>query len=429
MIKAALAYFRENNYYDRLFILFRKKYESLGRIGGTVKIDSLRDKELEAVARFFGKTTTDLQRMEKVSLESFEKQLKNTKFASLDLKELLEAYFEEPLVSKKEKKEMAEQRTKHFFDQLASKYPGINNWLNYVRKKSSDTYWIYRLMADSPEEFLMKACHLEHAIAHLPSELERLPMFSQRITRDPHAFDLNTILGRLFVHLLAVDKCKGNAVIVPTDSEGINELLLSYNILRDDITNYVTCANLLAESTEGSHPMWEAAARTQSVLNMPLRELIGLTSVYPAGNKKMVWIVENSGVYSSILDKLPDAPLICTHGQFKLAALILIDLLVKEDCTLYYAGDIDPEGLGMAEKLILRHPQNVRLWKMDVKSYQKSIASIELSDERLKKLDAIVTSEMLPVVKEIKKRKRAGYQEALVSEMIAELSKENSQSL
>ncbi|RKQ16394.1 DUF2399 domain-containing protein [Oceanobacillus bengalensis] len=178
------------------------------------------------------------------------------------------------------------------------------------------------------------------------------------------------------VHLLAVDYYNSESVAVPADSQGINDLLLHYKIFRDDITNYVTCANLLAETKDGVHPMWEAAS-VHSVMNIPLRELIALTTVYPASRKKTVWIVENSGVYSSILDKLPHVPLICTHGQFKLVGLLLIDLLVKEDCTLYYAGDFDPEGLSMAEKLLQRHPNNIHPWKMDVAHYQKAEADIE----------------------------------------------------
>lgn len=94
-------------------------------------------------------------------------------------------------------------------------------------------------------------------------------------------------------------------------------MLLQYKILRDDITNYVTGANLLAETEKGIHPMWEGAALTHSVMNIPVRELVSLKRVYPADGRKSVWIVENSGVYSSILDKVPHVPLICTHGQFK----------------------------------------------------------------------------------------------------------------
>ncbi|UFU00260.1 TIGR02679 family protein [Radiobacillus kanasensis] len=421
MLDEALKYFRGDTGYRRLFSLFKQKYESLGRIGGTVKIEHFTEDEHITVARFYATTVSDLKQKGKVSLESFEQKLHSTRFAGISLKELLEAYFKEPLVSNMERKRLKDHKQEQFFTQLESNFPRLTFWIDYLKNKTRDTYWIYRLMEESPESFKDKVYHLDSAFNLLPASLERLPMFSQRITRNPHAFDLNRNLGKLLIHLLSVDHYHSDSIVIPTDSEGVNELLLTYGILRDDITNYVTCANLLAETEDGSHLMWEAAASTHSVLNAPLRELVDLTRIYPSGEQKVIWVVENSGVYSSILDKIPKAPLICTQGQFKLAALLLIDLLVKEGCVLYYAGDLDPEGLSMAERLLQRHSGHICLWKMDVASYRKSEADIVLSVERLNKLDSITIPELVPVVKELRKRKRAGYQEALVDEMVGEI--------
>lgn len=417
MMKEALYYFQESNF-DRLFTLFKKKYESLGRIGGTVKIDTFNDMELSAIARFFGLASDELRETGRISLSEFDRQLQRTKFSGVTLKDLLEAYFAEPLISKKEKEQLQKEQQDSFFEKLLTDFPRLEFWLDYIRKRTPDTFWIYRLMDDSPSDFREKIQHLERAFTNLPDELERLPVFSQRITRDPHAFDVNTNLGRLFLHLLAVDHCQEDTVAIPLDTESMNELLLHYHLLRDDITNYVTCANLLAEKDDRVHPLWYAAAETQSVLNIPLRELIGLSRVFPSDGKNNVWIVENSGVYSSILDKVSDVPIICTHGQFKLAALILMDRLVEAGCTIYYSGDFDPEGLGMAEKLLRRYPDHVRLWKMDVEAYKQSLAEVILSKERLNKLNSLVAPELMPVAEKMRQIHRAGYQEALVDQMI-----------
>jgi len=425
MLDEALTYFGNDSGFKRLFMLFKQKYESLGRIGGTVPIMDFSDDELAAVARFFGMTASDLKQKRKVSLDSFEKQLHMTKFGRVQLKELIEAYFDEPLISKKERKQQQEAHLELFFIHLKGEFPRLTFWMDYLKRKSPDTYWIHRLIHKSEETFIRMVYQLDEAYRHLPNRFERLPMFSQRITSNPHAFDRNTVLGKLWIHVLAVNQSDQDTVDIPANSEAINDLLLSYKLLRDDITNYVTCANLVAETEEGLHPMWEAAAKTSSVMNVPLRELIPLTRVYPARAKKSIWVVENSGVYSSMLDQLPGIPLVCTHGQFKLAALLLIDLLADEQCDIYYAGDLDPEGIAMAERLLLRHPQHVNLWCMDVAAYGKSDATIELSNERLNKLDSITVPELIPLVEELKTRKKAGYQEALVEEMIKQLVEES----
>ncbi|SHG51399.1 TIGR02679 family protein [Ornithinibacillus halophilus] len=312
MIDEALEYF--NREFHQLFNLFKKKYESLGRVGGTVKLDGFKMEELEAVARFMGVTAGDLKLKGKLSLESFEKQLQTTKFASLTLKEILEAYFNEPLISKKQRKQMKDSQQEQYFNDLVLQFPDIAFWIDYIRLKNTDSYWIYRLLEESPKSFIGMVRVVNQAYVNLPNKFERLPMFSHRITRNPHAFDLNTNIGRLFIHLLAVDHTHTGEVIVPSNTEGINNLLLDYQILRDDITNYVTNVNLLAETENGIHPMWRAASDGHSVMNTPIRELVKVNRAYPNNGGKSIWIVENSGVFSSILDTQPKLPLLCTHG-------------------------------------------------------------------------------------------------------------------
>ena len=161
---------------------------------------------------------------------------------------------------------------------------------------------------------------------------------------------------------------------------------------------------------------------TYSVLNIPMRELLRVNRVRPSRGDA-VWIVENSGVFSSLLDDVPDAPIVCTHGQFKLAAYRLLDMLVASGCRLKYAGDSDPEGLQMAARLKERYGDKLDYWCMDLESYVASDPSVMLAEERLVKLDRVVDSELQNVVDEMRQVKRAGYQEALVEKMVVQLKK------
>ncbi|MDY0405021.1 DUF2399 domain-containing protein [Virgibacillus sp. 179-BFC.A HS] len=153
---------------------------------------------------------------------------------------------------------------------------------------------------------------------------------------------------------------------------------------------------------------------------MPLREITTLARIYPWQGKH-VWLVENSGVCASILDQVPSIPIISTNGQFKLAALLMMDLMVKEGCTLHYAGDFDPEGLHMAQRLLDRYPQNVQLWRMDVENYRQSRPSKQLRVERLEKLHGITNENLLGIASEMIEVKKAAYQEALVDWMVADV--------
>lgn len=101
---------------------------------------------------------------------------------------------------------------------------------------------------------------------------------------------------------------------------------------------------------------------------------------------------------------------------------MLMDLLVADGCDLYYAEDFDPEGLSMADRLLERYLEYAKLWKIDLPSYRATQASVELSAERLSNLDSIKSNELTLIVEAMRKNKKAGYQEALLDEMIEELS-------
>nr|WP_052455739.1 TIGR02679 domain-containing protein [Bhargavaea cecembensis] len=152
---------------------------------------------------------------------------------------------------------------------------------------------------------------------------ELLSLFAQKTTGNPHGFDGNQIDGRLLTHCLYVRSVTDGAedTGMPRSSEDLNELYAAFGLARDDLWSFVTCRGLIGHTAAGVHPLWKAAADTGSVLNVPLKMLGGLTAITPAAGRD-VWIVENSGVCSALVDLVPDVPVICTHGQFRTAAWV-----------------------------------------------------------------------------------------------------------
>lgn len=415
-VDEAVQYFKASAGFSRLFEQFRKKYASLGKVGGSVSIQSFKQAEFEAIARFFGEDVSTIRLKQTVTLRAFEKKLQTTKFEGVTLVELLETYFGESLVTKQEVLAQIEKERAERFRELALMYPSLTFWFTYLQQRTADTYWINRML--ETDDFHLFCAQLVKALDGLPLDYERLPMFGQRILGNPHGFDRTTDLGRLWIHVLHIKR--GQWGPPPSDTERVNELLLEFKLLRDDITNFVTCSNLVAEQDDTTHPMWQGAMETYSVLNVPMRELLRVNRVRP-NRGDTVWIVENSGVFSSLLDDVSDAPIVCTHGQFKLAAYRLLDMLVASGCRLKYAGDFDPEGLQMAARLKERYGDKLDYWCMDLKSYVASNPSVDLSVERLVKLDRVTDLELQSVVDEMRQVKRAGYQEALVEKMVVQL--------
>jgi len=416
LVDEAVRYFKASTGFSRLFEQFRKKYASLGKVGGSVSIQSFKHDELEAIARFFGNEVATLRLKKTVTLRAFEKKLQTTKFEGVTLVELLETYFGESLVTKQEVLAQTEKERAERFRELALMYPSLTFWFTYLEGRTADTHWINRMV--ETDKFDVSCERLAQAMERLPLDYERLPVFGQRILGNPHAFDRTNELGRLLIHALHVKRGQGGPP--PSDTERVNELFLEFKLLRDDITNFVTCANVTAEREGTEHPMWHEAAAMHSVLNVPMRELLNVDRVRPSRGYT-VWIVENSGVFSSLLDDVPDAPLVCTHGQFKLAAYRLLDMLVASGCQLKYAGDFDPEGLQMAARLKERYGDKLDYWCMDLESYVTSDPSVELTGERLVKLERVTDVELQDVVEEMKRRGTAGYQEALMEKMVVQL--------
>ncbi|MDY0405020.1 TIGR02679 domain-containing protein [Virgibacillus sp. 179-BFC.A HS] len=243
-VREALAYFKSERVYQQLFWQMRKKYESIGRIGGTVSTKLFSMEELRVISAFFGMPVEKLAAKSSISIKAFEQQLQATRFDGISLKELLEAYFGEELISKKQIKLNRQAEIQEFINELKEKHTILKFWFDYLAKRNADSRWILRLAETDKKVFEDWTCKLALAISALPVVAERLPMFAQRITADPHAFDLNENLGKLLLHVLAVhsSKMEDGAIVMPTSTEDVNELLQEYHIYRDDLLNFVTCA-------------------------------------------------------------------------------------------------------------------------------------------------------------------------------------------
>lgn len=91
--------------------------------------------------------------------------------------------------------------------------------------------------------------------------------------------------------------------------------------------------------------------------------------------------------------------------------------------TLYYSGDLDPEGIGICDRLWQKYPDNVIPWHMTYTDYVQSKSSEEISDSRLSSLKTIEN----PVLKETSqylwKERYAGYQENILEEYEKDLPK------
>ena len=132
---------------------------------------------------------------------------------------------------------------------------------------------------------------------------------------------------------------------------------------------------------------------------------------------KYVYIVENPAVFSKLIITCPQKSVLCGNGQIRLATLVLMDLF-HEETQFYYAGDFDPEGLQIAQKLKERYGDRLKFWRYSGDLYERYQSNVEISDERLKKLEKIHVEELQDIKKAMLRQKKATYQEAMLKEYL-----------
>ena len=469
-LEKAEAYFISTKGFARLIKAMAQKYQSLGRWGGSVTLLSPKEEEREALAAFF-RADFSRQKSITISLERFAKALELTKFSSVSPISLLEKIHGESLISNSERIAAKERLKTKFFEDLLLRcsQPYCQRWLRAIIEKEPGTRPVHTAFETHLDLLRVQVGHVLEALSALnqqpPGKIERLPVFARRITKDPHGFDANSDTGRLLIQALRIldNKAHDLEPLTPalTGTEELTELYYSFGLLRDDLWNFVTCTGITASARDnGNKPLsyLTEAYLQQVTLNLPLREVVRIGNAYPGlltkencptnvscarynscsgvhPNKsaKAVFVVENSGVFSALLDRFrefceeegcvewPNPPLICTHGQFKLASLLLLDKFAADGTEIYYSGDFDPEGLLMMERLLRRYPSQAKPWHYTVADYQLAYSNQTISLQRLKQLDRVVSSQLGPLKEEILKTERAGYQEGIINELWREV--------
>ena len=117
MMTQCLEYFRNRPVYKKLFAKMKSKYESLGHFGGTVILTGLTAQEKRDLGGFLQKDYTENKTVS-VSAAALEKALKSSRFARLDWMKILEAYYGEALVGKKEQKLLETKRCEDFWGSI-----------------------------------------------------------------------------------------------------------------------------------------------------------------------------------------------------------------------------------------------------------------------------------------------------------------------
>lgn len=422
LLAECVRYFQSRPVYQRLFADFREKYASLGRFAGCVTLKRLAKEERVQLGGFLQKDYMGLDQA-RISAWQMEKALAASRFAALAWEEILEAYFEEPLMVKREEQRKRDTEREKFFLRVLQEHADDKTavaWLEEVLAKHLEGYqFLMRRHREDPAALWELLHQVLEAIEHLPGQSCRmlLPVFAAEQTGNPHYFDAGTPGERLlsaFLHFSLHDTVEEAA----SAAEQQNRLFFEAGILRDDLSNDVLAYGIRGVRADGTlHEGMEGFFRQKEPMRLTLRTLGGLQS---ASGTPRIYIVENPAVFSTLVLEHPELSVICGNGQPRIAVLVLLDLL-SAGSMFYYAGDFDAEGLLIAQRLKNRYPDRLTLWGCQAEWYLRHLSGVRQDEARLCKLEQVTALELQELRAAMQEQKQAAYQEQMLSELLESL--------
>lgn len=412
--KECLTYFQSDKIWDRILKAFREKYRSYASFAGTIKITGLSAQDIETLEGFFGKSYHGKKSVS-ISASTFVKALSTSRFSGITAEHLLEMYFGGPIKGKKEKEEERLEQCRKIWQGFAEKQgntpagqflPVIKEEVKPTRKESLENWGIQ----------LELAADMINALPFWNNRIEHLAIFASRVTGNPHAFDAGTISGSLLYRLINCMN-KERQIILPENkvfpSLQRHRSYLSVGLMLDQVSNYMMFYGISARKKEGTvHAGVEGFWQERDMVQIPLAVLAECEKIECPN--KCIRIVENPSIFALLCAKATGKEAyMCMNGQPRFSALLSLDLLAKSDTKIYYAGDLDPEGLLIAQKLKRYYQGPFEYWHMTEEDYRKSRSEEVISAKRLKILERITDPELREVADVVAKYKTAGYQEKI----------------
>ena len=415
--KECLAYFRQSQVWEKLLKAFRGKYSSYGRFAGKVVLKNLKAQDIEELEGFFGKSFHS-QKSVTVSAEKFRQALEASKFNEITPEWLLENFFREPLLGKQEQKKLRDQEKLKIWNEFQKRYEAtpVGGVMEFLKDLVKDRE------SQELQEWNQSLCFGAEIYNHLPyrrKEKLYLAVFAAMMTGNPHAFDHGTAEGNFLYQIIQMDLKVREVEIEASEIFPAYKRQKSYlmaGIMLDDISNYAMLYQVQAVKKDGSlHKGMEGFEKEGHIVQVPLWVIMEWKSLLCPQNE--IYIVENPSVFAVLCGKEEkNKAYMCMNGQPRLAGLVVLDLLEKSGTRIFYAGDLDPEGVLIAQKLRQYYKGEFCYWQMEVEDYERCRSEEIISPKRMKILERITDESLKPVARMLEKYGRAGYQEKLMLE-------------
>jgi uncharacterized protein (TIGR02679 family) len=248
--------------------------------------------------------------------------------------------------------------------------PELAAWIEHIRA----TGLVKRLAGADPQAARELLDSLARVVAALPTAGESLSTFAARVTGRAHALDDGSPLGTL-----ALGAARAIARLEPpcqdeSPAEARREAWAAVGVLCDELSSTVLTLGLPGDASATGRVLAAASASGEPVW-LTLRQLVRAPPRWREAAVRDAFIVENPSVVALAADELGPrcAPIVCTNGQPRAAAMVLLRSLAGAGVRLRHHGDFDWGGLRIGNLLHRRLP--VEPWQFDQHAYRRAIAA------------------------------------------------------
>ncbi|MBV9256807.1 MAG: TIGR02679 family protein [Ktedonobacteraceae bacterium] len=433
-VRRALTFFIQSGL-TRLLEKLRAKYIAEGQVRGQVVLEETTLGERREIASFLGKPPFRDATL-RIRLSEMDQALRNSGFAC-SLLDVIIAFRPDESLETRPQRRAAHALHQSDFRQallsLSSEFATNSRTQFWLLHGSHGLEWLFTRYKNSNTDEQQHQMRIIRYVASLldqlprPSSPERLALFAQRTSGDPHTLDANRAEGRLF--LLALSDLFADAVPAQNRAHALH-LYNAAGLLVDTISSSVAVFNLASAITHSGNidPLLQAAGAR--VMLLPQRQLLEWSQVRPM--RTDIYALENPQVFEEIVDDLLRLDthmilptLVCTAGWPSVATLLLLDQLLaaSPENRLYYSGDFDLKGLQIAVHLLAHYPERCLPWRFDPEAYALALQSdgVPAHANELSQLNGLPPV-FAPLIAIMQEKKKWAYQEGIANILIQDIS-------
>lgn len=417
MINVFVEYLKSKPELHCVMIAWKKQYEKLGHLGGKILLNDASDATKQSLTILLSKDYTYETKII-VSYSFWCKQLQQTKFSDCDFQDVLFTYFNDDITTKKQQKQAKLALFEQGFSSIQNRYQNTNltSYITFICNNSNLTPKVKTYIQTNTLHTLFSILDALCNIPAFHNNHSLISIFASTYLQNPHAFDEGHEAYTFLYDCLCYLENKQKEKMTLLEK---NALFTKYGLIKDDLSTHTMICHLLGKKQNKVHVGWSGFYDCYEPMIVTMENL---TQIDAIARMDKIYIVENPSVFRMLSIAIKQAHqnvgCICTNGQLNSADYSILEFC-KDQC-LYYAGDFDPEGLLIAQKMMDMLP-NLQLWHYETIDYYKCQSNETISQTRLKKLNSITHHKLQNISTLLLETQKAGYQENLLQDYINDL--------